>query len=402
MGKCCSTKAIWRLAEITEPGILNREWHGTEPAIPISASTTAAGRAFRLGHDFTLPTTTNTIVNDLRLNDTDNTAAELDIQTLETVVTVPAGGIWLRYTGGSEGYWAIEVGECCGPLVLKDELGYQDREDNAAIVGPVFLPEGQHYLRIWNIDSGGSNSSHTDQYSTDGTNFSGALPTGVEFSRGKRATECERIPECDSIPEDWSEHPPTDCIPEFPNDTQTETGEGNGLDEAAVIALLPKPCTTIPIADNEVDTAIRTGQIGASEEFARCDHNHPIRRQANPGFPDVTLSGPATENFTQNRRFRSDEESITFTIRKRFLTTTDNGWVIYNIPNLGGFQVAEISCDGVYYQTGDQDDTGKQVANMEGRGVIWADIGRIYYGQFSGKETAETWWPNIKIKYTRL
>lgn len=236
--KTCGKRNVYRLAPNDNPGILNREWHDTAPAIPINSSTTAAGRDFRLGHDFSLPTTTTTTVTSLNLNDTDNTAQELDIQTLDTVINVPAGGIWIQYQGGSEGYWAIEVGECCNPLVLKDELGYVDRDDNNAIVGPVFLPEGQHYFRAWNIDSGGTNSSHSVRYSTDGNAFAAAVPDGVEFSQGKRATECQAIENCDPVPDGWDDCPPADCSQTFPMDGTDCGCAGGGGEELTADAIL--------------------------------------------------------------------------------------------------------------------------------------------------------------------
>ena len=173
------------------------------------------------------------------------------------------------------------------------------------------------------------------------------------------------------------------------------------MDDAGIHQPAPLPATTVPIADNQNDTTLRTGAVGASLSYMREDSIRPIRRQSNPGTPIPVLSGPATETLSQLRRFRSDEESVTFTWRMRFVTTTANGWVIYTVPSLAGFQPPLVTCKGVYMQTGDQDDTGKQVATMAENGSVWADIGRVYYGQFSGKETAETWWPNIEAHYVR-
>lgn len=196
------------------PGVRNRERHDTfETVVPLSTqSTTANGRAFRLWHDFSLPTTVDTIVQSLALNDTDNTAWEWDIQVLDTYITVPAWGIWIRYTWWSEWYRAIEVGECCWPLQLEDELWYSDREDNNQTVWPVFLPEGQHAFRAWNIDSGGTNSSHIVRYSVDGENFWASLPAWVELSVEKRSVECQEIGVCDTIPEWWSLCYPKLCV----------------------------------------------------------------------------------------------------------------------------------------------------------------------------------------------
>lgn len=221
----CSTISLYRYAPVTDPGVVDREWHFDEQFGTVAGSTTAAGRALRLGHDFTLPTTTVSVNPEPDLNDTDNTALELDIQVVDTYITVPEGGAWIRYAGASEGYWAIEVGYCCGPLQLAAELGYQDREDAQAIVGPVFLPEGQHVWRGWNIDTGGTNSSHGAQYSADGVTFTGVPFAGLEFSQTKRKIECNPDhPECDPVPDGWSKCYPT-CtgvlLDPFPADTYT-------------------------------------------------------------------------------------------------------------------------------------------------------------------------------------
>ena len=379
---------IYRLAE-GETGVRNREWHDTAPVVPIADSTTEAGRNFRLAHDFSLPVDTATTITNLNLNDTNDAPAELDIQVLDTVITVPSGGIWVHYTGGSEGYWAIEVGFCCNPLQLTHELGYVDRLDNNAEVGAVFLPEGQHNFRAWNIDSGGTNSSHQVSYSTNGTDFDNNLPDGVTLTLEKRPLICEQHPICDPIPDGWSECEPSACTAPVVDPKPVEATESFTLSDDT------------PIADNEVDTLIRTGLAGTSGDVSRADHNHPIRRQGNPGTPTPVLSGPATETLAQFRRFRSTEEWVRFSWRMRFTTTTANGWVIYAIPNIGGFQPPILSCHGNYEQTGSQDSEGIQTARMGGNGVDWADIGRLYYGQFSGKETAETWWPNIHATYIR-
>lgn len=54
------------------------------------------------------------------------------------------------------------------------------------------------------------------------------------------------------------------------------------MDDNDIHAAPPSAATSIPIADNETDADIRTGQLGTSDDYARADHNHPIRRQSNP------------------------------------------------------------------------------------------------------------------------
>jgi len=249
----------WRLAPIVTPGVRNREWHDTAPVVPIADSTTAAGRAFRISHDFSLPTTTNTTITNLNLNDTDDTAVELDVQVLDTFITVPVGGVWVQYDGGSEGYWAIEVGYCCGPLELADELGYSDRENASAIVGPVFLPEGQHAFRAWNIDSGGTNSSHVIRYSTDGTTFSTAVPSGVEFSLDCRATECQNFPACGDLPDGWTECPPVCTAPI--------------VDPAPVIPEEEVDLSAIEITCSQANSLQNAGSLEPGREYLVTDYN---------------------------------------------------------------------------------------------------------------------------------
>lgn len=389
------TVSIYQLAAGT-PGVRNREWHDTAPVVPISASTTAAGRAFRLGHDFSLPTTTNTVITSLSLNDTNNTAGELDVQVLDTVITVPAGGIWVRYTGGSEGYWAIEVGLCCGPLELRDELGYSDRLDATAEVGPVFLPEGQHNFRAWNIDSGGSNSSHAVSYSTDGTNFAAALPAGTTLTLEKRPVDCVQHPVCDPIPVGWSKCPPAQCA----------AGPVDPAPEVPVV--VPAASSLIPIADNEVDTAIRTGQIGTSTDYARADHNHPIRRQANPGDPVITIVGTGTLAASLITDRWSDEESYSWAFRAQVEATAANGWVYLVIPAIGGFQQPQIHIVGTYRQVGNPNaDDGAQGAMpdapyMGQEAHHWSSTRRVFVGQNNSKVAAARYYVEFILKYIRV
>jgi len=124
-------------------------------------------------------------------------------------------------------------------------------------------------------------------------------------------------------------------------------------------------------------------------------------RLANPGTPTPVLVGPATETLSQLRRFRSDFNSVTYSWRMRFTATTANGWVYYTVPQIAGFQFPLILSADVYQQTGGQDATEIQNADMNNTGNDWADIGRVYIGQNSGKDTEETKWLNLKVQYIK-
>lgn len=179
--------------------VRNREWHDTVPSVSINNSTTAHGRMVRENHDFSLPTTVDALTSSLALNDTDNTAGETDVQVLEGFITVPLGGIYLRYSGVSEGYWALELAECCGDYEVIDELGYADRDPVNGSEINMFVPEGVHGVRFWNIDSGGSNSSLNLSYSNDGVTYTNDnTPPDSAFVKSsiKPVEECVSVIKC--------------------------------------------------------------------------------------------------------------------------------------------------------------------------------------------------------------
>ena len=70
-------RPVYRIAPNDSPGALNREWHDTEPAVAVNASTVAVGAGYRERHDFSLPPDTVSTITTLNLNDTDNTACLL-------------------------------------------------------------------------------------------------------------------------------------------------------------------------------------------------------------------------------------------------------------------------------------------------------------------------------------
>ena len=177
--------------------LTNREWQGTQPngaLISDPELATTEGRRIRDAHDFGLTPDVSNTQNTLALNDTNNTAVELSIQVIDGFIELENGG-WFRYAGPSEGYWAVELGECCGPLKDVAESGgfSSDR------VMEFYLPKGVHQLRLWNVDTGGSNSSATLGYSLDGgvTYTNDNTPPNIRFGSAKIEEKCIAVKVCE-------------------------------------------------------------------------------------------------------------------------------------------------------------------------------------------------------------
>jgi hypothetical protein len=146
--------------------LLDRQWEGTHTIADSTEYTTEYGRNIRENLDFsTTPTVSGTRTN-LALDDANNASATADSQVVDGYIVVTAGTAGeYRYSTNSEGYYAIELGYCCGPMVLAQEYG---KPVGTNLDFPTFtLPEGIHKVRLWNIDSGASNSNWTLQRTPD-------------------------------------------------------------------------------------------------------------------------------------------------------------------------------------------------------------------------------------------
>jgi len=172
---------------------------------------------------------------------------------------------------------------------------------------------------------------------------------------------------------------------------------------------IPLPSTVIPIADNEVDTAIRTGIVGTSLQYARADHNHPIRRQAIPAQPVVTVGGTGfvLVGTTLNGTV-SDEESVTFFMTIQVTQTVSNAWNFFSIPNIAGFQRAEVTPTASYRYTGNPlNDTTNPIdqmyPNAPTMNMEWS-----YYFNGTGymnvpnRTQATGYYLSFSVKYTRV
>jgi len=184
------------------------------------------------------------------------------------------------------------------------------------------------------------------------------------------------------------------------------------LDEAAVQALLPIASDDTPMPDNETDTAIRTGTAGTSAEFARADHHHPIRRQANPGDPVVTPGGNATITQSIVLDRWSTEETYEYALRIRVTQPAGTGWGWVNIPTIAGFQQPQIYL-GTYRNDSQapQTDagTGTSTDGASPRGPVmsheahhWSSTRRLYMAYFRRDEAITSQFIEPIVRYIRL
>lgn len=172
---------------------------------------------------------------------------------------------------------------------------------------------------------------------------------------------------------------------------------------------IPLPSTVIPIADNEVDTAIRTGIVGTSLQYARADHNHPIRRQAIPAQPVVTVGGTGfvLVGTTLNGTV-SDEESVTFFMTIQVTQTVSNAWNFFTIPNIAGFQRAEVTPTASYRYTGNpMNDTTNPIdqmyPNAPTMNMEWSYyFNGTAYMNVPNRTQATGYYLSFSVKYTRV
>jgi len=160
------------------------------------------------------------------------------------------------------------------------------------------------------------------------------------------------------------------------------------------------PSNVIPIADNEADAAIRTGIAGISLLYSRADHNHPIRRQAIPTQPVITVNGTGLVliNTFLNGTV-SDEESVTFYMTIQVSQTISNAWNYFIIPNIAGFQRAEIYNTGSYRITG-VPNTGYAPANS--MNMEWSVyFNGTCYLNLPNRTQATQYYLSFAVKYTR-
>ena len=158
-----------------------------------------------------------------------------------------------------------------------------------------------------------------------------------------------------------------------------------------------------PIADNEVDTSIRTGTPGTSAEVSRSDHNHPIRRQTLIAHPTLTyfLSAGSTAPQTSNLDRWSDEESLIFEYRVRIDASASTGWNGITVPVLAGFQQPIIQVTSTYRNTGNPQASMPRAPFMGGEANHWSSTRRVYVGPYNQKTGTGRYYVTLQVKYIR-
>lgn len=145
-------------------GARNREWITTDPVLP--QGNLQAARDYVVGFDRSITPDTDTIVtsNIAAINDTDNTAAVLDIQIRQGFLCVDKPTP-IRFSANSEGAIFFSLGKCGGELIERiaysKGVGVQETSEYV-------IPPGIHSYELINLDSGGSNSNWTPQTTADG------------------------------------------------------------------------------------------------------------------------------------------------------------------------------------------------------------------------------------------
>lgn len=169
---------------------------------------------------------------------------------------------------------------------------------------------------------------------------------------------------------------------------------------------------TNPIADNNVDSALRQASVGSSTSAARADHVHPIRRQANPGDPSVTVGGTGiTLNSVIILDRWSDEESFAYRVRALVSISAGTGWGYVNVPTKAGFQQPQITAVGTYRTnstTPQRDNSGGTSGDgaapigpfMGAEAHHWSSTNRIYNGYYR-RDNGYSMYIEFTVRYVR-
>lgn len=348
-----------------------------------------------------------------------NTPTVQDIDTTVTTVTnadYPNDGsdqmeIWgwltldapalLRDVNGNTGERAeVWIGQCGGSPYRGE--GYNDAttgdtaSGDVGVLDPTPLPAGTHFVY----------ARFSDFSAFMGLQLQTSVDNGGSWQAVSTVTptapvvECQQIDCCDPIPTGWDVCPPVECAAIH----GMNPSGGSGVPVS----------TAIPIPDNEVDTAIRTGTAGTTGEAADAGHNHPIRRQGYPTTPTLALTSSAGSTMTAPALLDrwSDEEAVGFEWRATVSVQPSNaGWDFITVPSIAGFQVPRITVGTYRSTTGTPQADGPSGAGAEGaapRGPYmgaeathWSSTQRVYLGYYR-RETAFTLYVMIRAEYTRV
>jgi hypothetical protein len=394
---------VYRLTD--DPGVRVRKWETYTPHDLVANIFTGP-----TDPESGFPTESQAQTPDIDLIEPDfNTAGSADLFEAWAWVTLDQPG-FLRDNNGNTGELGeVYIGLCCGTPVIQpgaNNGSLADDTDGAdrTLLDPVAVPAGTHFIYVRSSDFS-ANQGIDIEYSADGTSW--ANLTAAQVQASKPTVECQIIDGCEPVPEGWDL-----CVPELCAPVMSPASPGGGLDEAAVQALLPAPSTLVPIPDNEVDAAIRTGIVGTSLDYARADHNHPIRRQANPGDPVITVGGNLTMSQSIVLDRWSDEESYSWAFRCRVAQPAGTGWGWLTIPTIAGFQRVKLHGIGTYRSDSNapqtDDGTGASTDGASPRGPVmahevhhWSSTQRLYASYFRRDEAITSMFVEFIVEVTR-
>lgn len=176
------------------------------------------------------------------------------------------------------------------------------------------------------------------------------------------------------------------------------------MSDIPAVPTVPSPANAVPVADNESDVALRTGLVGSSTDYAREDHNHPVRRQVAPARPTLTFTGTAGSSMPQvtNLDTWTDEESVEFAWRCRCDLDALTGWNYITVPNIAGFQRPKITVEGTYRNTGNPSPTQPRAPYMGNEANHWSSTQRVYIGQYNQKTGTGRYYVSLTVKYVRV
>jgi len=195
----------------------------------------------------------------------------------------------------------------------------------------------------------------------------------------------------------------------FSSDGNTDSAVKIDLEKCLDI---PEPCTQIGLleSDNNISEGVfnRAGNIGTSNNYARCDHQHPIVRLPNPGDPVPIVQGSFLElqNIILDRG--STEECYWWRFRIRVSQDAGNNWGWIAVPTIAGFQ-QPVYTETFGYMTSSssvQDDDNAFGATARGPTMAypinhWSSTNRLYGGYFRRDNDINSIYVNFVATYCR-
>lgn len=319
-------------------------------------------------------------------------------------IYLPPGTTHIRDNNTNTGELGmVLIGGCCGGALIEQPGGNHDTNTGTAdrtMLDATPIGEGWYYMFNPSSDLSAVQGLDLEFSVNNQANWSNVGANNSIQQVERPMVMVQFIGLCDDVPEGWQLEPLNDCC-------QPKWQASGGLGESAVLALLPQPATTAPLANQDGVPNLRTGDIGASTQFALADHKHPIVKLANPGDIIPTFAGSAGAEMTQaliTDRW-PEEEAYGWTWRCRVRTGGANGWDIITVPTLPGFGQPEITLEGVYRQAGNpNEDDGVRGAMPDApfmgmEACHWSSTRRVYIAQFNDKPNAATYFVQIRARY---